>query len=212
MPMAAAAAGHAGKAKAPPCAPTSAEVSPTRPLCLFHSKDEQTLFLAKIDFWVQTASLIGQLLIFGRLFKWLGMRVTLTAVPLLMVLGYVVFALVPAFSVVVWVYAIRRVGDYALMRPSRESLFTVVSRDEKYKAKSLIDTFVYRGGDATNGSAFDYLTKTVGVSASGIGWIGAVLSAIWLVLAYNLGRAQEQRGQGGQEAAAPAQAAGAGSR
>jgi ATP/ADP translocase len=194
-----------GKAKAPTCAAESAG-DPKLPLCQFHSKDEQTLFLAKIDFWVQTASLIGQLLIFGRLFKWLGMRVTLTAVPLLMVIGYVVFALVPAFSVVVWVYAIRRVGDYALMRPSRESLFTVVTRDEKYKAKSLIDTFVYRGGDATNGSMYDLLTKTLSVSAAGVGWFGAALSAVWLVLAYSLGRAQEERGKAAQEAAAQTQA------
>jgi AAA family ATP:ADP antiporter len=113
----------------------------------------------------------------------------------------------PIFPVVVGVYALRRVGDYALTRPARESLFTVVSRDEKYKAKSLIDTFVYRGGDATNGTVYDLLTKSLGVSASGIGWFGAILSAIWLVLAYGLGKAQE-RTRSGQAATAASVAGG----
>ena len=65
-----------------------------------------------------------------------------------MTAGYALFALAPRFMVLVVVYAVRRVGDYALTRPCRDALFTVVSREEKYKAKSLIDTFVYRGGDA----------------------------------------------------------------
>jgi AAA family ATP:ADP antiporter len=77
-------------------------------------------------------------------------------------------------------------------RPCRDSLFTVVSREEKYKAKSLIDTFVYRGGDATSGSLYKALTGTFGAGASAIGWLGVVISALWAVLAWGLGSAQER--------------------
>jgi ATP:ADP antiporter, AAA family len=88
---------------------------------------------------------------------------------------------------------VRRVGEYAITRPCRDSLFTVVTREEKYKAKSLIDTFIYRGGDATSGSVYAWLTKgPLALSTSGVGWFGAVISALWLVLSYNLGKAQER--------------------
>jgi len=162
---------------------------------VFTSADDRTRFFAGIDFWVQAASLVGQLLLFGRLFKWVGLRVMLAAVPLIMTAGYAIFALAPRFMVLVVVYAVRRVGDYALTRPCRDALYTVVSREEKYKAKSLIDTFVYRGGDATSGTLYQALTHSYGVGPSGVGWVGAAISAVWTVLALALGRAQEERGR-----------------
>jgi ATP:ADP antiporter, AAA family len=161
----------------------------------FTSADERTRFFATIDFWVQAASLVGQLLLFGRLFKWVGLRTMLAAVPLLMTAGYAVFAAAPRFMVLVVVYALRRIGDYALTRPCRDALYTVVSREEKYKAKSLIDTFVYRGGDATSGSLYHTLTTSLGAGPSAVGWVGAGISAVWTLLALGLGRAQEERGR-----------------
>jgi AAA family ATP:ADP antiporter len=171
----------------------------------FSSVDERTRFFAGIDQWVQAASLLIQLLLFGRLFKWFGLTAILLSVPILMTAGYAVFALAPTFMVLVLVYAVRRVSDYALTRPSRDALFTVVSREEKYKAKSLIDTFVYRGGDATSGSLYKALTGSAGVSAATVGWIGAAIAALWAVLSYFLGRAQE-RAHSAAEAASPARA------
>jgi ATP:ADP antiporter, AAA family len=162
---------------------------------VFTSADQRTRFFAGIDFWVQAASLAIQLLLFGRLFKWVGIRAMLAAVPLIMTFGYAIFALAPRFMVLVVVYAVRRVGDYALTRPCRDALFTVVSREEKYKAKSLIDTFVYRGGDATSGSLYQALTGPLGAGPSAIGWVGAAISAVWTLLALALGRAQEERGR-----------------
>src|SRR5439155_6028370 len=88
----------------------------------FTSADERTRFFAGIDFYVQAASLTIQFLLFGRLFKWLGMRSLLASVPLLMTAGYALFALTPVFTVLVLVYAVRRVADYAITRPCRDSL------------------------------------------------------------------------------------------
>jgi ATP:ADP antiporter, AAA family len=161
----------------------------------FTSADQRTRFFAGIDFWVQAASLVGQLLLFGRLFKWVGLRTMLAAVPLIMTAGYAIFAAAPRFMVLVVVYAVRRVGDYALTRPCRDALYTVVSREEKYKAKSLIDTFIYRGGDATSGSFYQALTTSLGAGPSAVGWVGAGISALWTLLALGLGRAQEERGR-----------------
>jgi AAA family ATP:ADP antiporter len=160
---------------------------------VFHSADERARFFATIDFWVQAASLLLQSLLFSRLFKWFGMRALLMAVPLMMVGAYALYALVPAFMVLNWAYGVRRVADYAITRPCRDSLFTVVSREEKYQAKSLIDTFAYRGGDALSGSLYKALTAGLGAGHTAVGWLGAAISALWMLLAFGLGRAFQQR-------------------
>jgi ATP:ADP antiporter, AAA family len=162
---------------------------------VLHSADERASFFGGIDKWVQIASLTIQLLLFGRLFKWVGLRVILASVPVIMTAGYAVFALAPRFMVLVVVYAVRRVADYALTRPCRDALFTVVSREEKYKAKSLIDTFAYRGGDALSGSLYKALTGGFGATPASIGWLGAGISAAWTVLALALGSAFQRRGR-----------------
>lgn len=85
---------------------------------------------------------------------------------------------------------VRRVGEYSITPPCRDTRFTVVSREEKYKAKSLIDTFIYRGGDATSASVHQLLTG-LGVGAAGIGCFGAGISLLWTLLAVSLGRKHE---------------------
>jgi ATP:ADP antiporter, AAA family len=159
---------------------------------VFATRDERTRFFSDVDFWVQTFSLITQLFIFGRLYKWIGLRALLVSVPLIMTAGYAVFALLPTFAVLVGVLAVRRVGEYAITRPSRDSLYTVCTREEKYKAKSLIDTFIYRGGDATSGSLYQLLTQGLGFGPSGVGWVGAGISAVWMVIALWLGKLHGQ--------------------
>jgi ATP:ADP antiporter, AAA family len=158
---------------------------------IFLTSDERTRFFSDVDFWVQCCSLILQLFVFGRLFKWVGHRAMLVSVPVLMTLGYALFALFPVFSVLVAVLAVRRVGEYAITRPCRDSLYTVCTREEKYKAKNLIDTFIYRGGDATSASTYQWLTGGFGLSTAGVGWFGAFISVLWMGLALALGKAHE---------------------
>jgi len=158
----------------------------------FTTSAQRTRFFASVDFWVQAAALVTQLFVFGRLFKWVGLTAMLASVPLIMTAGYALFALVPSFMVLVVVFGVRRVGEYAISRPCRDSLYTVVTREQKYKAKSLIDTFIYRGGDATSASLYKALSSGFGFNASAIGWFGAVISALWTVLAIGLGRTAER--------------------
>ena len=153
----------------------------------FADRDARTAFFNRIDFWVQAASLVVQLFLFGRLYRWLGFRALIVLVPAAMMLGYVALALVPTFAVLIAVMMVRRVGEYAVARPSRDTLYTVVTREEKYKAKSLIDTFVYRGGDATSASLHALLKSTFGLGLVGIAWVGAGLAALWAVVAFRLG-------------------------
>ncbi|HWJ07521.1 MAG TPA: hypothetical protein VNS57_17220, partial [Steroidobacteraceae bacterium] len=128
-----------------------------------------------------------QVFLFGRLYRWLGFRALIVLVPVAMMFGFATLALVPTFAVLVGVMVVRRVGEYAIARPSRDTLYTVVTREEKYKAKSLIDTFVYRGGDATSASLHALLKSTFGLGLSGIAWVGAGIAAAWALVALRLG-------------------------
>jgi AAA family ATP:ADP antiporter len=159
----------------------------------FADRDARTEFFNRLDFWVQAASLVVQMFLFGRLYRWLGFRALITLVPVAMAFGYVALAFAPTFAVLIGVMVVRRVGEYAIARPSRDTLYTVVSREEKYKAKSLIDTFVYRGGDATSASLHALLKSTFGLGLVGIAWVGAGIAALWALVAFRLGTLQVSR-------------------
>jgi len=159
----------------------------------FSDRDARTEFFNTLDFWVQAASLTVQLFLFGRLYRWLGFRALISLVPVAMTLGFATLALMPTFAVLIGVMVVRRVGEYAIARPSRDTLYTVVTREEKYKAKSLIDTFVYRGGDATSASVHALLKSTFGLGLVGIAWVGAGIAAAWALVAYRLGTLQVSR-------------------
>jgi ATP:ADP antiporter, AAA family len=98
-----------------------------------------------------------------------------------------VLALFPTFAVLIGVMMVRRIGEYSITRPSRDALYTVVTREEKYKAKSLIDTFVYRGGDATAASVHALVKSTFGLGVTGVAWCGAAIAAVWALVAWALG-------------------------
>jgi AAA family ATP:ADP antiporter len=159
----------------------------------FADRDARTEFFNTLDFWVQAASLTVQLFLFGRLYRWLGFRALIVLVPVAMMFGFATLALMPTFAVLIGVMVVRRVGEYSIARPSRDTLYTVVTREEKYKAKSLIDTFVYRGGDATSASVHALLKSTFGLGLVGIAWVGAGLAAAWALVAYRLGTLQVSR-------------------
>jgi len=151
---------------------------------------ERTRLFALIDLSVNVLALALQSAVTGRVMASFTIAVALAAAPLLSMLGFVAVAAVPTLAVVVVVHAARRAMHFALERPAREVLFTRVSREERYKSKSFLDTVVYRGGDAISGSVEG------GLNAAGLG-MGAVsavalpLTAIWAGLAFFLARRHE---------------------
>ncbi|WP_462402568.1 NTP/NDP exchange transporter [Pseudomonas sp. Marseille-QA0332] len=117
----------------------------------FTDRARQTQVFGLIDALVQALAILTQVFFTGRLARRLGVGVLLVGVPLLMAVGFLWLALTPVFAAFVVVMVLRRAGEYALVRPGREMLFTVLPADQKYKAKNFIDTVVYRGGDALSG-------------------------------------------------------------
>ena len=117
----------------------------------FTDRTRQTQVFGLIDTVVQALAILTQLFFTGRIARRMGVGVLLVAVPLVMVAGFLWLALAPVFAVFVVGMVVRRAGEYALVRPGREMLYTVLPAEQKYRAKNFIDTVVYRGGDALSG-------------------------------------------------------------
>jgi AAA family ATP:ADP antiporter len=115
----------------------------------------RTALFARIDFWVNVVALAAQTLLTGWVLTTLGLAAALCVLPLLTAGGYTALWFAPGLATLVAVQIARRGIQYGLERPSREVLFTVVSSEEKYKAKAFIDTVVFRGGDAAAIWAYD---------------------------------------------------------
>ena len=148
-------------------------------------KDAQTALFATIDFWVQAASLVAQFFVFSRVLKLAGVTATLSLVPFVLLAAFAMLTVSSSLAVIVGAMMVRRIGEYGFTRPCRDMLFTVVSREEKYKAKNLIDTFVYRGGDALSASAYAALVALAGAAvpeATVAGVAGLAVCFAWLML------------------------------
>ncbi|AFJ03220.1 putative inner membrane protein [Methylophaga frappieri] len=153
---------------------------------------QQTQVFGVIDTVVQTLAIITQLLITGHLARRFGVTVLLVAVPIIVAFGFLWLAFAPVFAILAVVMVARRFGEYALVRPGREMLYTAVPDADKYKAKNFIDTVVYRGGDAISGwvkRGIDLLAENPSVAML----LGSVLAAVWAFTGWLLGRAYRVR-------------------
>jgi AAA family ATP:ADP antiporter len=146
----------------------------------------RTQLLANIDLIVNIITLITQLFLTGRLLRWLGLGMSLAFLPLLSLIGFGLVGVAPALLVVLVFQILRRAGNFAIQRPAREVLYTVLPRTEKYKAKNFNDTFVYRVGDQVGAWSYT-LMGSLGLGVSSLALTMVPVSAVWLLLALWLG-------------------------
>jgi ATP:ADP antiporter, AAA family len=156
----------------------------------FSGRGAQITFFATIDLTVNILTLAVQLFLTGRILLTLGVALSLGMLPALTILGFGALALFPTIMVVAVFQVLRRAGDYAIARPTRELLFTVVPREDRFKAKSFIDTIVYRTGDQV-GAWSTALFRGLGMSTAGLALVAIPIGAVWLVNALWLGRRQD---------------------
>jgi len=157
-----------------------------------HGAGAQTRIFASIDLAVGLLTLGTQVFATGRLLKRFGTGAAAGALPAVYVVGFAALALAPALAVVLVVQVVQRWTNFAIANPARQVFFTVVAREEKYKAKNLIDVVIYRGSDALYGWVFDSL-QVLGLKFAGIAVCALPVAAAWLVLSAALGRTQERR-------------------
>ena len=156
----------------------------------FADRAARTTFFAQVDLLVNALTLGAQLFLTDRLLRGLGVALTLTLLPALSVLGFVTLGLAPTVAIIVMFQVLRRTSNFAVARPTREVLFTVIPREDKYKAKSFIDTVIYRGGDQVGAWSYALLSG-LGLSLTGIALVAVPISAVWLLNGFWLGRRQE---------------------
>ena len=156
----------------------------------FADNAERTAFFAAVDLTVNTLTLLVQLFLTGRLLRVFGVTVAAAFLPALTLLGFGVFAAFPVLAVLVAFQVLRRVGNFGLSRPTRELLFTVLPREDKYKAKNVIDTVVYRLGDQL-GSWSYALLGALGFGMVGVSLIALPLAFAWVLNGVWLGRRQQ---------------------
>ena len=164
------------------------------------SAGSQTRIFASIDLAVSILTLITQVLLTGQLLKRVNTGVAAAVLPAVYIVGFAVLAAMPTLIVVMTVQVVQRWMNFAIANPARHLLFTVVTREEKYKAKNLVDVVVYRGSDALSGWIFDSL-QALGLKLGAIALCSLPVVAAWFALSLALGRAHEKRST--QSGAAP---------
>jgi len=154
----------------------------------FASRAARTKAFATIDFYTNLCAVLVQLFGTGRIISRFGVTLGLLLNPLIMVVAFLAVAFSPVLLVLGTVQVVRRFAEYAVAKPSRDMLFTVVDQESKYKAKNVIDTVVYRFGDLTSA----WLSAAVlPYGVTGLAVAGIVFSAIWFPIAWVLGRRYE---------------------
>jgi ATP:ADP antiporter, AAA family len=155
----------------------------------FTDHNARTQAYATIELVVNSLAVVIQLLGTGRLISRFGLTLGLMLNPIIMLFAFLAIAFSPVLIILASLQVVRRVAEYAVARPAREMLFTVVDQESKYKAKNVIDTVVYRGGDVVASFA------SVGVLNSfgdiGLAVLGVGVSLVWFPIAWILGRRYE---------------------
>lgn len=159
---------------------------------LFDSSEARTRLFAAVDLSTNILTWLTQVLVTNRLVVRYGLVAALVFLPGVSLLGFLGLALWPTLMLYLSFSVLRRVGEYALSKPAREVLFTVVSREEKYKAKNFIDTAVSRGGDASTGWLVSGL-KALDVTTAHMAWTLVPLMLLWAWLGRWLARQEDRR-------------------
>ena len=154
--------------------------------------DMRTGVFARIDLYTQLTTLVLQALVTGHLMKRLGVHIALALLPAIVALGFVGLAISASLVALIVLQATFSAVQRSIIRPARETLFTVVSREDKYKSKAFIDTFVYRTGDVV-GAQVEGLLGRLGMGLAALVSVTVPLALAWGVLGVWLGRAQHKR-------------------
>jgi AAA family ATP:ADP antiporter len=152
----------------------------------------RTRIFAAVDLAVGLLTIAVQFFATGKLIARFGVGAALALLPFVFAAGFAVLAAAPVLAVVIAFQALQRTANFAISNPAREVLFTVLARDEKYKAKNVIDIVAVRGADAAGGWFFTGL-RSLGMEVRSIPLVAILLAAVCLALATALGRAQERR-------------------
>ena len=153
--------------------------------------EARTRLFAIVDLTVNIITFITQVYMTSRMISALGLASALVFLPVASAVGFSTIGLMPVLIVFIFFTVVRRVGEYAISKPAREVLFTVVSREAKYKAKNFIDTAISRGGDAATGWIVNGV-KAFGATTTQLAWFLVPITIIWGWLGWSLAQQEEK--------------------
>jgi AAA family ATP:ADP antiporter len=154
----------------------------------------RTQMWAGINLIVNTISIVVAMFATSRIAIRFGVATTLALVPFVLALIFLMVALNPLLLMVLASHSVLKGGNYSITRPAREMLYTLVNREDRFKAKPVIDIVVYRGGDTLAGWAFTMMTALLGFGIAGVAAVGAVIAILWAVVGLALGRSYDRSG------------------
>ena len=152
------------------------------------SRSERSVIWAQMDLAVNILAISTGLFATGRIVTKFGMPATIAMVPIMICIGLLVLAISPLLGVVMVLQIIRRAGNYAVTRPAREMLFTLVNQETRFKAKPVIDIVAYRGGDMLTAWLFTGLTQGLGLGLAAVAAVGAGIASLWALVGIFLGK------------------------
>jgi AAA family ATP:ADP antiporter len=152
------------------------------------SRPERSVIWAQMDLAVNILAISTGLFATGRIVTRFGMPATIAMVPIIICIGLLILAISPLLGVVMILQIVRRAGNYAVTRPAREMLFTLVNQETRFKAKPVIDIVAYRGGDMITAWLFTGLTQGLGLGLAAVAAIGAGIAGLWTLVGIYLGR------------------------
>jgi ATP:ADP antiporter, AAA family len=155
----------------------------------YSTASTRTAILAQLEFAAQLLTVLTQIFLTGRFIRWVGLAIALALLPILSIIGFGALGALPTFATLAVFIVARRGANFAITNPAMEVLFTVVPREDKYKAKNIIETFVYRGGDQIGAWTYAGLAA-IGLGLAGISFVAVPIAAVWLGLGLWLGRTQ----------------------
>jgi ATP:ADP antiporter, AAA family len=154
-----------------------------------YDSETRTQIQSGINWAINVFTILTAVVATGRLTTRFGLSVTLALIPVMMVGGLLAVSVIASVWIVVFAQVALKAGNYAITRPGREMLFTLVDRETRFKTKPVIDTLVYRVGDSLNAWSFTALSEGLGLGMSPLAVIGAAIAAVWAVVGVVLGRA-----------------------
>ena len=152
------------------------------------SRSERSVIWAQMDLAVNILAISTGLFATGRIVTKFGMPATIAMIPIIICIGLFVLAISPLLGVVMILQIIRRAGNYAVTRPAREMLFTLVNQETRFKAKPVIDIVAYRGGDMLTAWLFTGLTQGLGLGLAAVAAVGAGIASLWALVGIYLGK------------------------
>ncbi len=158
--------------------------------------DQRAAYLASVDLWINIIALAIQLFLTSRVIRFLGVGGTLVTLPVASCAGLAALAFAPSLATLAIVRVAQRAINYALARPARETLFTVVSPEDRFKAKPIIDTFIYRAADGVG----ERVDKGIGQYLL---WLLPPVLIAWSAIGVTLGLIQRRRADAAESPPAP---------